>query len=682
MVRKLHVCVSVGLSLLILALPAQRAEAQNLSISANSVAFFATQGNNPAAQSIFISPGAGLNPAINVVTANGGSWLSVVGVTSGLFTENYQLGFNVQSQSLPIGDYFAQVTVTQAGIAQFPLVIPVTLKVIPPGAYLVPIPSVINLSVSPGASPANTALILRNVGNVWVTPTFSKTSTGGDWISLSAPVASTLSPDVNVTVSYATSGLTPGFYSGVITATASTALNSPVNVPVNLRVGTTTVSPTLAVTPTSLSFTAAGGLNPAPQTISLTNSGQGTIDPLVQTSTVDGAGWLSVTSSAPGAGGARTLTASINISGLALGSYSGRITVIDSGSSNSPLVIPVSLTVSTVSPALLLRTNTVAFSVATSGPRQTTTVDVLNPGGTSIAFTTSVTTSSGGNWLSVSPSSGTTPATLTITADPTGLARGVYQGRITVTGGGVSQDINVILGISTSLPTINGGGFVNGASFASQILAPGEIGTAFGVDFGLSEGVTAAFVNGRLPTQLSGLSITFDGTPGPLFFANNFQINVQLPFELAGKTTTQVQVVSQRNPGPFYTLNLRAADPAVFQANGRMTVFNQANQQILVTRPAAGGDILTMYATGLGPFSAALASGAPAPTNPPITTATTPVITVGGRPATILFSGGAPGFVGLYQINFTVPTGLSPGDQPLILSIGAAQSLSHPLAVR
>ena len=82
MVRKLHVCVSIGLSLLILAVPAQRAEAQNLSISANSVAFFATQGNNPAAQSIFISPGAGLNPTIRVVTANGGAWLSVVGVTS------------------------------------------------------------------------------------------------------------------------------------------------------------------------------------------------------------------------------------------------------------------------------------------------------------------------------------------------------------------------------------------------------------------------------------------------------------------------------------------------------------------------------------------------------------------------------------------------------------------------
>jgi uncharacterized protein (TIGR03437 family) len=226
------------------------------------------------------------------------------------------------------------------------------------------------------------------------------------------------------------------------------------------------------------------------------------------------------------------------------------------------------------------------------------------------------------------------------------------------------------------------GGLVNGASFGSQTLAAGEIGSAFGLDYGLTQGITAGFVDGKLPTQLGGLSMNFDGKAAPLFFANSNQINVQVPFEVAGKLTTQVQVISQGIPGPVFTLNLRDADPGIFQANGRMTVFNQNFQQILTTQPAAAGDALTMYATGLGALSTPVASGAPGPGSPPATTAITPVITVGGKNAVILFSGYAPGFVGLYQVNFTVPAGLTAGDQPLILAVGASQSAPQPLAVK
>jgi uncharacterized protein (TIGR03437 family) len=62
--------------------------------------------------------------------------------------------------------------------------------------------------------------------------------------------------------------------------------------------------------------------------------------------------------------------------------------------------------------------------------------------------------------------------------------------------------------------------------------------------------------------------------------------------------------------------------------------------------------------------------------------AITPVITVGGKSAVILFSGYAPGFVGLYQVNFTVPSGLTAGDQPLILAVGTSQTAPQPLAVK
>ncbi|MBS1791589.1 MAG: S8 family serine peptidase [Acidobacteria bacterium] len=104
--------------------------------------------------------------------------------------------------------------------------------------------------------------------------------------------------------------------------------------------GSVATNPTIGVSPSSLSFTAtAGGSNPANQTISVTNTGSGTLN----WSQTDNASWLTVT---PASGTApSTLTASVNISGLSAGTYNGTITVSATGATNTPVSIPVTLTV-------------------------------------------------------------------------------------------------------------------------------------------------------------------------------------------------------------------------------------------------------------------------------------------------------------------------------------------------
>ncbi|MFN0112777.1 MAG: S8 family serine peptidase [Blastocatellia bacterium] len=99
-------------------------------------------------------------------------------------------------------------------------------------------------------------------------------------------------------------------------------------------------NPTIGVSPTSLSFTATvGGSNPANQTISITNTGGGTLN-WAQT---DNASWLTVT---PASGTApSTLTAAVSITGLTAGTYNGTVTVTATGATNTPLSIPVTLTV-------------------------------------------------------------------------------------------------------------------------------------------------------------------------------------------------------------------------------------------------------------------------------------------------------------------------------------------------
>jgi uncharacterized protein (TIGR03437 family) len=95
--------------------------------------------------------------------------------------------------------------------------------------------------------------------------------------------------------------------------------------------------------------------------------------------------------------------------------------------------------------------------------------------------------------------------------------------------------------------------------------------------------------------------------------------------------------------------------------------------QATFQRPAAAGDYLEVYATGLGPTQL---SGATE-----VTVSTVEAFLM-ERPAKVHYSGVAPGFVGLYQVNVEVPSGLLPGDQPLFFRINGVQSNTVKVLLR
>ena len=80
-----------------------------------------------------------------------------------------------------------------------------------------------------------------------------------------------------------------------------------------------------------------------------------------------------------------------------------------------------------------------------------------------------------------------------------------------------------------------------------------------------------------------------------------------------------------------------------------------------------------LWATGVGPVLNTPGTGRPAPMSPLATLIGQPVVTIGGAMAQVGFSGLAPNFAGLYQINATLPTGVSTG-APVVLSVGGASS--------
>jgi uncharacterized protein (TIGR03437 family) len=76
----------------------------------------------------------------------------------------------------------------------------------------------------------------------------------------------------------------------------------------------------------------------------------------------------------------------------------------------------------------------------------------------------------------------------------------------------------------------------------------------------------------------------------------------------------------------------------------------------------------------LGPVENAPPTGAPAPASPLARTTATPEVRIGGQPAQVLYSGLAPGFAGLYQINAAIPAGVAAGAQPLTIATGGRSS--------
>jgi uncharacterized protein (TIGR03437 family) len=215
----------------------------------------------------------------------------------------------------------------------------------------------------------------------------------------------------------------------------------------------------------------------------------------------------------------------------------------------------------------------------------------------------------------------------------------------------------------------------NGAAAApvvSPAAGPGVAGSILPVyGDGLSYGSGTAqggvpILPDAAPDTLFGLTIQADGIDAPLLYASPTQANIQLPWELAGKTQTTLLVT--RN-GASQTMKIPLATYA----------------PVLFAAVPSDGRYLSIYATGLGavnPGSEPL-TGQLTPTGFLYRTIAMPVVTVGGVPATVRFSGLAPGFLGVYQINVSIPDGVQAGSAvPVRLSIGGVSSNAVTVGVQ
>ena len=226
-------------------------------------------------------------------------------------------------------------------------------------------------------------------------------------------------------------------------------------------------------------------------------------------------------------------------------------------------------------------------------------------------------------------------------------------------------------------PVFAAGGLVNAASYASGGLVPGEIATVFGTGLTQAAGINLAS-SLPLAESLDNAVVVVNGIAAPIFAVDNVngqqQINFQVPWEAGTLTTATIQVIGLNGAGSAQvTVPILAAQPGIFSYSAGGVVYGailHANDQLADTaHPAAPGETVLIYCTGLGAVSPQPADGAAAGGSSK--TAVLPTVTIGGADASVSFSGLAPGFVGLYQINAVLP-GVAPGNQPVVVSISGA----------
>jgi hypothetical protein len=205
------------------------------------------------------------------------------------------------------------------------------------------------------------------------------------------------------------------------------------------------VPPVIGVSPTTLSFAATqGGANPATQTVSISNTGGGTLSWTAS----DNAPWLTLSPASGTGNGPVTLT--VTTGTLTTGSHSATVTMNATGASS--VTVPVTFTVSTapVPPAIGASPTTVSFA-ATQGSANpaTQTVSISNTGGGTLSWTAS----DNAPWLRLSPTSGTGNGAVTLTVTTGTLTASSYNAMVTMNAAGASSiTVPVTFTVTTASP--------------------------------------------------------------------------------------------------------------------------------------------------------------------------------------------------------------------------------------
>ena len=254
---------------------------------------------------------------------------------------------------------------------------------------------------------------------------------------------------------------------------------------------------------------------------------------------------------------------------------------------------------------------------------------------------------------------------------------------------GSNQQYSMIVGVhapsfsSSSAVWINPIGITNAANYTpiTNSFAPGELVNLYGT-FGVSTQVAAGL---PVPDLLGGVQVFVNGQAAPVYAVSQNQISAFIPYEVLGQAFATFQVEVNGTKSNPVTVYAGASAPGIYTVNqngiGGGAILHSDYSLVSDSSPAKAGEAVQMYLTGLGPVTPGVADGVAAPSSPLSHSLEAGNISVylqigpDFSPAKVSFAGLAPGFAGLYQINFVVPSaGLENGDA--LISLGTDEGIN------
>ncbi len=464
-----------------------------------------------------------------------------------------------------------------------------------------------------------------------------------------------------IQIALQTSALAAGSYTGSVTIADSAALDAPQLISVTVNVG--------GDVPGTVTFYLADG---GTTSSSFTTGGS------VKTTVSANTPWLTVTTSTSQGVTTVTITAAAS-SSMAANAYNGTVTISGSSFAADNKAVSVVLNVTT-NPIVQLSSSSLSLTVPQNTNKESIPVAITNAGqGTLTVSGVTAAAANSGTWLSASTISGG----MSVTADPTGLAPGVYSGTVTVASNAANSSVVLPVQLTVEAqgpPFAFAGGVVNNGTFANgEPVAQGDIAAVFGDQFTYDAPQGASSL--PLQNQLDNIQVLVNGVAAPIFFTSAGHINFEVPIAAAtgnGGGGT-VQVVRNGTPGNmiYVDINPRVPRFILFDGVGPYAVMTTPDAALtgIPSHPASVGDTLVIYTVGLGPTSPSVANGTASPGGPNLAEVpgTTQVCFGVETPfeqapcATASFAGLTPGYVGLYQINVNVPSGVKSGNQQMSL---------------
>ena len=228
-------------------------------------------------------------------------------------------------------------------------------------------------------------------------------------------------------------------------------------------------------------------------------------------------------------------------------------------------------------------------------------------------------------------------------------------------------------GVTAQPPSYTPQGIVHAATQTAEALAPNTIATIYGTNLAYSteSATSSTLVGGSLPQSLGGVGVIVSGWQANVFFVSPTQINFLIPYQLIPGPVTVV-VTCQGLAGPTIQIQLNSTAPGMFLYNGFVLATHLDGTLLTPSSPAGPGEIIVIYAVGLGKVTPPTTSGKIVTSAASIALAAQMRILLSGTPcpsANVLYAGLAPGFSGLYQINLIVPP-LTPPNPEIRISFG------------